>query len=560
MRQNKLLIVDDSDFNRALLKQGLSDDYEIIEAVDGQMALDILQIMKVDVVLLDIVMPKMDGLTVLRKIRADKELRALPVLVISAFEGVEREIECLDAGADDVIRKPIDNRVMKLRIENILIVRSAKKIERLRSKMDSVLNSINCGILRLKYHMEVTEFNGEYEFANDEFFRVRKLKRKEFLKDGIVDGYGIDPEDYENVIEIIKESVVKGKSNTTYSYRLNIDGEVIYMECTATITCMGGNIYLDIVERNVTEQRRLSTQLREAETLISERSATLDKLTDLVPNGLAFLKATSESVELVGVNQALASHFGYSKDEYTQLFKDDFINKGMHPDDALETRSAITKLISNEEAFNNTVRLKGRNGEYHWVQMRVSILEKYVDTIYAFAVFMDIEELKMLADRDPLTKLFNRHAFKDAVARDLQRGFDSEYVKAMIVIDLDNFKSVNDTFGHAYGDKVLEEAARILTGIFRSGDYVARVGGDEFCVFINSITREAAIARATQVCEKFQRSFEENGKRVSTSCSLGVAFAPDAGNTYDELFKKADEAQYVAKRSGKARFVIWEEK
>ncbi|MEG1800360.1 MAG: GGDEF domain-containing protein, partial [Oscillospiraceae bacterium] len=154
------------------------------------------------------------------------------------------------------------------------------------------------------------------------------------------------------------------------------------------------------------------------------------------------------------------------------------------------------------------------------------------------------------SDKDALTGLYNRQAISEYADRHFEK--DPSAKGAMFMLDIDNFKGVNDNFGHDFGDKVLVEISDKLRKIFRSQDIISRIGGDEFCVFIlNEVSREILSDRATQVIKAVHRQYSNWRCRVEISVSIGIAVAPKNGEDFRTLYKSADDAMYKAKNSGK---------
>ena len=169
------------------------------------------------------------------------------------------------------------------------------------------------------------------------------------------------------------------------------------------------------------------------------------------------------------------------------------------------------------------------------------------------------EQLAHLAHHDPVTGLPNRHYFRKCT-QELERApITSGNHPALLFIDLDNFKYVNDTFGHDCGDQLLTVVAERLQSAVRSNDEVVRFGGDEFVVLLQNI-RESAIAM--QLAEKIRMVLTQplmlNSKEFVVTCSIGVAVAPIHGRTADELLQNADAAMYHAKTGGKNGVKLWE--
>lgn len=163
------------------------------------------------------------------------------------------------------------------------------------------------------------------------------------------------------------------------------------------------------------------------------------------------------------------------------------------------------------------------------------------------------ETLDREIKRDPLTRLYNRRYLEHFFSTHT----DADIMSAVLMIDLDNFKMANDVYGHKTGDEVLCQVAAILKKHFRESDCVARIGGDEFVVYLPQIKqKEPVVNRVNQLLDRFPIVLQGE-RRIEVSASIGVVFK-DEGETasYEQLCEKADEAMYKAKKSGKAKVVI----
>lgn len=166
------------------------------------------------------------------------------------------------------------------------------------------------------------------------------------------------------------------------------------------------------------------------------------------------------------------------------------------------------------------------------------------------------QELLEQAHHDSLTQLYNNRTGKELISRYLQ-GKDPYASCGMLVIDLDFFKNVNDRYGHLFGDKVLQELARLLRTLFRPSDILVRAGGDEFVVFLKDIPNTTLLKKTRQLSESVRQiDFKENDYQMT--CSIGACFLPEnaAGYSYDQLFENADWALYQAKQNGRNQYVF----
>ncbi|PZM15054.1 EAL domain-containing protein [Rhizobium tubonense] len=168
------------------------------------------------------------------------------------------------------------------------------------------------------------------------------------------------------------------------------------------------------------------------------------------------------------------------------------------------------------------------------------------------------EQIKHMAGHDPLTGLPNRTLLREKLDRELARGGDGNAI-ALLCLDLDHFKDVNDTLGHAVGDLLLKEVTERLKSCLREGDNIARLGGDEFVVFQRCVqTRRQASSLAQRLVDAIGETFKIDGHTIHIGVSIGIATAPDDGDAADVLLRHADTALYRAKSSGRSTYCFFE--
>ena len=244
----------------------------------------------------------------------------------------------------------------------------------------------------------------------------------------------------------------------------------------------------------------------------------------------------------------------------------DDINLLVHPDDApLCEKNFNMDFLNNEFLLGRTqvyfeVRLRNNEEDYKWVSILITKENEYATGNYLLCLIQDIEErkrnenkLRLEAEKDPLTQLYNKVTTKSLIEECLENNSSSQH--ALMVIDIDNFKTINDTRGHAIGDQILLAFTAELNKNFRETDIVGRAGGDEFVVLMKNVQSVAMICDKLQrLTSAFKKYGIDNGFPGRLSTSIGVSLYNKDGKNYEELFKKADAALYEAKRNGKDQY------
>jgi diguanylate cyclase (GGDEF)-like protein/PAS domain S-box-containing protein len=237
----------------------------------------------------------------------------------------------------------------------------------------------------------------------------------------------------------------------------------------------------------------------------------------------------------------------------------------VHPDDFETARAALARVLeSKEEAEHYITRVQhGAGGWRHLETVATNRLD--TDSITGIVLNLrDVTERRELegqlhwqAFHDPLTKLANRMLFSDRVAHALARRQRHGHDLGVLFIDLDRFKTVNDTLGHHAGDDLLKEAARRIVQEVRAADTVARLGGDEFAVLLEEASAEHCQQTAQRLLDQLTRAFSLDGREVFSGASIGLAMA-EPGATLEEIVSDADVAMYAAKAEGRGRVVTFE--
>ena len=254
------------------------------------------------------------------------------------------------------------------------------------------------------------------------------------------------------------------------------------------------------------------------------------------------------------VNPAFTQLTGYTEEEVLG-HKPNILRSGAHHVLFFER---LWKTVAAGEVFSDVFINRRKDGGTYYEQKTISPLRDAAGHITHFvSTGRDItdrinvqERLHRLENLDPVTELPNRAFFRDRLRRAIAKATGTETAAAVLFLDIDRFKTVNDGFGHPVGDLVLQQIGRRLRDTLRDGDVVARIGGDEFAVVLADLNRERVERVAQKLAHAFDRTFDVDGKQVALGVSIGAALFPDDGADCESLMKGADAAMHRAKEEG----------
>lgn len=270
------------------------------------------------------------------------------------------------------------------------------------------------------------------------------------------------------------------------------------------------------------------------------------------------------------VSKKMCTLSGYDKIELLS-FSVKTLDTFIAPDDA-EVFEANLELAADGGTVDEfLIRMLYKDGDFHWMRVNMSFFCLDSAVPYVIVVFTDAQEQKEMeeqllvlkeqekvlqeeARRDPLTKLLDKEETKNMVNRLIKVHPEDNYV--LFLIDVDNFKLINDTFGHTYGDTVILDVATKIRKQFRDSDVVGRIGGDEFLVFMNNADLNQATEKAQNLCNIMEKEYTGGDVARKISVSIGLAAYGRDGMDYRSLMEKADHAMYRVKQSGKNSYEI----
>ncbi len=301
--------------------------------------------------------------------------------------------------------------------------------------------------------------------------------------------------------------------------------------------------------RDITDRKRAEAELRASEERYrSLATATASVVWTAAPNG-AIVDDSPSWQAFTGQTSAEYKGFGW--------------RAAVHPDDLDRTADIWRRAHRDKTSVEIEDRLRHHDGSYRYMLVRaVPVLDPNGRLREWVGYCSDISERKQAEDRlsylanyDALTKLPNRLLFMDRLSQALAQVPRHERLVALLFIDLDRFKNVNDALGHEIGDLLLQAIARRLTGCVRESDTVARLGGDEFVVMLTEITRPAdATVIAQKLVDALNRPFEIEDRVLTVDASIGISLYPKDAVDAKTLLKNADTAMYQAKHRGRNQY------
>ena len=303
------------------------------------------------------------------------------------------------------------------------------------------------------------------------------------------------------------------------------------------------------------------TEVRQTEREFRHQSQQLANLMDSLP-GMAFRCRYDPRWTMLFVSSGCEALCGYRPEQLTNSRELSWVALE-HPDDSENVLREVDRAIAAAEPYEVEYRIRHKDGHERWVWEKGRAVDEGGDLMLE-GLILDITErkrleaeLNKLATHDPLTGLYNRRALEARLEDEIDRANRYGRPLAVLWIDLDHFKRINDNWGHAAGDDLLCQFSRLLEASVRKVDTVARYGGEEFIILLPERGRDEAVETAERIRRLVsEHPFQINGHHEATTISLGVAVYPEHARGASELCEAADKAMYQAKTAGRNRLCI----
>ena len=457
--KKRILIVDDDPTSLKILESMLpADKYDVVKANNGEEALVSAFDQTPDLILLDIMMPGIDGYEVTRKIKKNERTKDVPIIIITSLDESESKVKGMEEGAEELLSKPVHSTELLARVSSMLRLKEYRDQLTIRT-----LSGKSFGTMPKKKE--------EVQLKEDELPRIL-----------VVEDTEVDAKILENAL----------------------DGEPFR---------------LDTVNNG-----------KEVFSFVNQEKTDLILLDILLPDMDGFeicrrLKKDHKDIQVVIVTCLDDLD---SKIKGVELGADDFLVK---PIVSRELKARIKTLLEKK------VHLDSLRTHYREALGRSQL--------------------------DWLTGLYNHGYFQQFLGYELKRSREQGFPVSLIMIDVDNFKNYNDTLGHSAGDAILREMGQVVRNTIREVDFAARYGGEEFAVVLPYVNRDNVLIVAERIHNALNTHDFFHDKSIelkNPTVSMGIAIFPEEASNKADLIIQADSMLYKAKKEGKNRFEISEQK
>lgn len=580
----QILIADDAIESLRLISRVLRDKgYEVRSVTTGTLALSSIQEARPDLILLDILMPDKSGYEVCQAIKADPETHHIPVIFLSALNETIDKVKAFDVGGIDFISKPFQVEEVTARVQNQLELCFAQtqllklnveleervkyrtaQLETLNHKLsqeisyriaiEQTLRASEEKFRQISEHVSqvfwLTGYNATHQtcteliYVSPGYEKIWGISLDEMYRSPWLWREVIYEQDRGRVEHAFRHQAMHGTFDEEYRI-IRPDGDVRWIHDRGfPVTNSEGTVYrIAGIAQDITAQKQAEVERDRFFRL------SLDLL--FIANHRGKLKRT---------NPEWARTLGYAPDD---LF-DQPLWTFVHPEDKDVVLTSMQSLRQGQDINGVEVRLRHQDGSDVWTAWNIVTFPKE-QLIYGTG--RNITKRKEAEDalvyktlHDSLTGLDNRMCFVQRLEIALKKCYRKDTLRfAVLFIDLDGFKGINDTLGHAIGDQLLIHVAHILQHSVRETDSVARLGGDEFTILLEDLQN---LKQVIDIVERIQAHLKDSihldHHKVYTSASIGIVLGtPDHENIAD-ILRNADIAMYRAKAKGKACYEVFD--
>ncbi|HUW29037.1 MAG TPA: EAL domain-containing protein [Sulfuriferula sp.] len=606
--QIRVLVVEDDAVDRMACRRALARnaDFEFViaEAETGREGMRLAHEQKPDCVLLDFHLPDMDGLEFLAELRNDLGEIPVPVMMLTGADNALVAVEAMKLGAQDYLVKDVNRQYLELLpavIQRVLRERrmllekqhAENKLVQAEAKYRSLVEQIPA----ITYTAAL-DIPGKLLYVSPQLKALGYLPEEWIAEVGALRGH-VHPDDQIRAVDEFDRVRTTGKPLRCEYRLLARNGATIWFRDEAIVVRdeVGNPLFLQGILVDITESKRVEQELREhrfhLEELVAKHTGALTKANEHLRKDVIELRRAEEALfqekeraqvtlESIGdavittdaagrveyLNPVAAQFTGWSAVEaqgqpLQQVFN--IINETSRE----PAENPVARCLREGHAVglaNHSILLRRDGSELAVADTASPIHDRHGKTTGVVMVFHNVTQERKLAQQlsyqathDALTGLINRRDFEQRLERALANARAEGVEHALCYLDLDRFKVINDTCGHAAGDQLLRQLSALLLDQMRSRDTLARLGGDEFGLLLEHCHPKQAMRIAEQLLQAVQQfKFVWEGKVHSVGASIGVVPITAASENLSAVLRAADAACYTAKGKGRNRVYVYQ--
>ncbi|MBF0179290.1 MAG: diguanylate cyclase [Magnetococcales bacterium] len=597
--RKKILIVDDEPININILQELLSEEFQLRIAANGQEALNKVAAWMPDMILLDVMMPVMDGYAVCQRLKRHSATRDIAIIFVTAKSDSEDVAYGMSLGAVDYISKPyrptiirarIRSHMERIQVQQDLALEVKRDLKAVQSRLAiSALLETSLEPLPLQKQLTVAldiiltipwlavEYKGSIHLWNAQTQRLELAAQRNLARPLLAACGSLKLGQCLCGLAAERREIVF-KNDLDADHTVSFDGirphghyctPILYQDKLLGVL----NLYVASGHVRTPEEDALLATLANTLAGIIRHRRTEQALHEERQFIAAILETTSALVavldphgSIVLFNAACEFLTGHTQEETRDR---PFWDPAWTPEeDEAKVRETILATVADPATVAFVCRWFGVGEEPRVISWTLTYLLQADGRLKnLIATGIDVTEqmqaqqsLERLAHYDPLTGLPNRRLFQVFLQQALARARRRNGALAVMFMDLDRFKAVNDGFGHDIGDLLLTEAAQRIRGCLRESDVVARLGGDEFTVILSDdqLPPETIGFVAQKIIDGLQIPFHLRDNECRIGCSIGISLFPEHGDQPDQLLKKADLALYAVKKAGRNHYLRYQ--